>query len=53
MSKSSKTKVERDEVNDDVEALFRVPLAEFTGAGGVAVLVDDPCISGAGRRTQT
>ena len=33
MSKTSKTKVERDEVNDDVDALFKVPLRRFTGAG--------------------
>ena len=32
MSKTSKTKVERVEVKDDVDALFGVPLAEFTGA---------------------
>ena len=31
MPKSSKTKVERDDVDDDVDALFRLPLAEFTG----------------------
>ena len=32
MSKSSKTKGERDDLDDEVDALFRLPLAEFTGA---------------------
>ena len=32
MSKSSKTKVKRDDAGDDVDALFQLPLAEFIGA---------------------
>ncbi|HKZ02621.1 MAG TPA: hypothetical protein VJ180_10295, partial [Pyrinomonadaceae bacterium] len=32
MSKGSQTKVERDDLDDEVDALFRIPLAEFTGA---------------------
>ena len=32
VSKSSKTKIERDNIDDDVDALFQLPLAEFTGA---------------------
>ena len=32
VSKSSKTKVFHEDVDDDLDALFRLPLAEFTGA---------------------
>lgn len=32
MSKGNRTKVERDDLDDDVDALFRLPLAEFTDA---------------------
>jgi hypothetical protein len=32
VSKGSQTKVERDDLDDEVDALFRIPLAEFTGA---------------------
>lgn len=32
MRKSSKTKGDRDGVDDDVDALFRLPVSEFTGA---------------------
>ncbi|HWN11464.1 MAG TPA: hypothetical protein VNO50_19705 [Pyrinomonadaceae bacterium] len=32
MSRNSKTKVEGGDLDDDVDALFRLPLAEFTGA---------------------
>ena len=32
MPRNSKTKVERNDVDDEVDALFRLPLAEFTSA---------------------
>ena len=32
VSKGSQTKVERGDVHDEVDALFKLPLAEFTGA---------------------